>query len=79
SNSATNYGTGVKLGSLLFLPAAGYRGTADGSLGTRGFDGHYWSSSEAPFSANYLSFSSSNVNVYYSDRPLGFPVRCVAL
>ncbi|MCT4264096.1 hypothetical protein HZP32_18425 [Elizabethkingia anophelis] len=78
ADSATNYGTGVNLGGLLFLPAAGNRGYSDGTLSYRGSYGNYWSSSEQPPGAYYLDFSSSYVTGSYSLRPFGYSVRCIA-
>ncbi|MCT4263265.1 hypothetical protein HZP32_14190 [Elizabethkingia anophelis] len=80
SNSPTNYGTGVNLGGVLFLPAAGYRFGTDGTLRSRGFNGLYWGSSETTSSfASNLSFSGISVNVNSSSRLAGFSVRCIAL
>ncbi|MCT4056992.1 hypothetical protein HZQ16_18070 [Elizabethkingia anophelis] len=79
ADSPTNYGTGVKLGSLLFLPAAGYRSSATGTLYRRGSYGYYWSSSGATSNASSLRFNSSSVSAINYSRPSGFSVRCVAL
>ena len=62
----------------LMLPAAGNRGSADGTLSSRGSDGYYWSSSEATSLAYDLEFSSSSLGSYYYYRTSGFSVRCVA-
>ncbi|HFK5512183.1 TPA: FISUMP domain-containing protein, partial [Elizabethkingia anophelis] len=62
----------------LMLPAAGSRYRTDGTLGSRGDYGSYWSSSEATSTASILYFYSSSVVVTYSNRSYGFSVRCVA-
>ncbi len=62
----------------LMLPAAGSRYGTDGTLGSRGDYGSYWSSSEATSTASILYFYSSSVVVSYSNRSYGFSVRCVA-
>ncbi|MCT4260495.1 hypothetical protein HZP32_00015 [Elizabethkingia anophelis] len=79
SGSPTNYGTGVKLGSMLFLPAAGYRNYTDGTLSDRSYFGLYWSSSAATSSADHLIFDNSTVYMYNLDRSYGFSVRCISL
>jgi uncharacterized protein (TIGR02145 family) len=63
----------------VFLPAAGYRGRANGALGNVGSGGYYWSSSPSDTYAFYLTFGSSAV--YPSEangRSQGSSVRCVA-
>ncbi|WP_336690567.1 FISUMP domain-containing protein [Elizabethkingia anophelis] len=62
----------------LMLPAAGYRFSTDGTLGYRGRNGCYRSSSEATSNAYYLYFYSSSVSVNDNYRTYGFSVRCVA-
>ncbi|HFK5538439.1 TPA: FISUMP domain-containing protein [Elizabethkingia anophelis] len=64
--------------STLMLPAAGYRYYSDGMLYSRGYYGHYWSSSEATSGASRLYFNSSSVDVLDGNRSFGFSVRCVA-
>lgn len=64
-------------GNTLFFPAAGYyNGT---SLGSRGSEGRYWSSTYiSAASARLLYFDSSRVNPQGSDgRRRGFSVRAV--
>ncbi|WP_407500532.1 fibrobacter succinogenes major paralogous domain-containing protein [Elizabethkingia anophelis] len=83
TSSSTNYTSALYFRNpsdvrTLMLPAAGYRSNAVGTLGNRGSDGYYWSSSEASSSAIYLSFGSSSVNVYNNLRTFGHSVRCVA-
>ena len=79
SNSATNYGAGVKFGGQLMLPAAGSRYNYNGALSNRGFIGYYWSSTEYDNSnAWYLFFISSVANTFNFSRTGGLSVRCVA-
>jgi uncharacterized protein (TIGR02145 family) len=79
SDNATNYGAGVKFGDQLMLPAAGYRNHDVGALGTRGYDGSYWSSTEYDNGGAWsLYFSSSGAGTYYGSRTVGLSVRCVA-
>ncbi|MFA5905397.1 MAG: hypothetical protein WC836_15800 [Desulfobacula sp.] len=78
----TNYSAARFLGNGLMLPAAGYRSNGDGSLGYRGYDGLYWSSTGLSsgngnlacnlFSRSYGAFSGSS-----RDRPYGLSVRCI--
>jgi uncharacterized protein (TIGR02145 family) len=75
-------GAGYTVGTSLYLPAAGYRDTGDGTLvgvgGQLGF-GHYWSSTVSTSqNAYYLQIYSSNVNFSYNYRGRGFSVRCVS-
>ena len=63
----------------LFLPAAGYRNSSDGSLYDAGSYGYYWSSTQNNSSyAYYLDFNSSDAGRSNSYRYYGFSVRCVA-
>lgn len=69
-------------GKGLFLPAAGYRFSADGSgttaPGRVGSDGFYWS--KEGYSSGYaynLTFNSGYANTGYNNKTSGFPVRCV--
>ncbi|MCL1689404.1 hypothetical protein CMT57_06410 [Elizabethkingia anophelis] len=80
TNSATNYSSGVKFGDYLFLPAAGYRNIANGSLYYRGSYGYYWSSPESSITyANYLFFGTLSTYVSNNlNRTFGLSVRCVA-
>ena len=69
-------GTGAP---ALFLPAAGSRSYATGSLNGVGTNGYYWSSSVSSASACGFSFNSSAVNpANLSARGGGFSIRCVA-
>ncbi|MCP1251479.1 fibrobacter succinogenes major paralogous domain-containing protein, partial [Elizabethkingia sp. S0634] len=79
----TNYTTALYFRNpsndrTLMLPAAGYRYNTDGSLGTRGSQGYYWSSSEAFTDAYYLGFDDSSVYMGNYNRTIGWSVRCVA-
>ena len=79
SDSATNYGVGVKFGDQLMLPAAGFRDYGNGELYNRGYNGYYWSSTEFYSSAWYLGFNSSGADAKYDIyRYNGLSVRCVA-
>ncbi|MCE2822177.1 MAG: hypothetical protein ACK5FV_11625 [Bacteroidota bacterium] len=79
TNSATNYGAGVKFGDQLMLPAAGYRSSISGTLLNRGIHGRYWSSTEVGNNfAWYLFFSSSVANTLNNNRTGGPSVRCIA-
>ncbi|MBO4263460.1 MAG: hypothetical protein J5871_02120 [Bacteroidales bacterium] len=70
--------TSKKTGNSIFLPAAGSR--KDSSLGGAGSFGHYWSSSRytnSPSNAYYVSFNSSGVYGYNTNRCYGQSVRPV--
>ena len=70
----TNYSAGIQLGSLLFLPTAGYRDNGEGWLGQRGQFSYYWSST-----GNAVLFSSNgNSEVTSRDKQFGFSIRCIA-
>ena len=64
-----------------FLPASGNRDDSNGTLGSVGTDGGYWTS--APLAANpnggsKLYFDGSSVDPpYYGSRAAGYTVRCV--
>jgi Fibrobacter succinogenes major domain (Fib_succ_major) len=78
TGGTTNYSVGFSFGQSLFLPAAGSRYFSDGSLGGRGSDGYYWSSTESGIVSQFLSFNINFINVYTSNRPSGFSLRCIA-
>ncbi|MCE2823004.1 MAG: fibrobacter succinogenes major paralogous domain-containing protein [Saprospiraceae bacterium] len=79
SDSATNYGAGVKFGDQLMLPAAGYRVNGNGALDDRGLYGIYWSSTEnGDSNAWILGFGNSDAGTYSYYRAFGLSVRCVA-
>lgn len=76
--SATTY-SAYTTGPDLLFPASGRRNYSNGSLGSVGSGGYYWSAS-ADIS-NYghsLYFSSSSWNWSNYGRAFGFPVRAVA-
>jgi uncharacterized protein (TIGR02145 family) len=86
SNSSTNYGVGLRIGSGtvgLFLPAAGYR-ASEGVLVGRGDGGFYWSSNSGTLGAQTLTsvmeFSSTYApRVNNINRTLlAYSVRCIA-
>jgi uncharacterized protein (TIGR02145 family) len=76
--SVTNYCAGKQFGENLMLPKAGLRDRSSGALSGRGFDGYYWSSTEAGSNAWALSFSSTSLSVISPDRLYGIPIRCIA-
>jgi hypothetical protein len=79
TNISTNYSSGKRIGTLLFLPAGGLR-QLDGTLQSRGSWGYYWSTTFGgnPF-ARILLFNVNvvNINAGY-DRVRGLSVRCIA-
>jgi len=71
--------TDINTGNTLFLPAAGSRGSLNGSHGLVGMGGYYWSSATASAGANHLLFTNGIfLTNYASNRAAGFSVRCVA-
>lgn len=77
--SSTNYSSGVKLGTSLFLPSSGFRNANNGILSSRGEFGYYWSSSPSTnYNAWVMIFNSSNVYMNNYIRTNGFSVRCVS-
>ena len=79
TNSVTNYTTAIKFGTALLLPAAGFRSSTSGALGSRGYGGNYWSSTQntSP-DAYYLYFLSSTAGMDSNSRSYGFSVRCLS-
>ena len=76
SGSWTNWNG--PFGSALKLHTAGVLGSSDGSLGGRGSDGYYWSSTQDVASyGRYLYFSSGNSIMYSNYKAFGFSARCV--
>jgi uncharacterized protein (TIGR02145 family) len=66
-------------GKSLFLPAAGYRYSSDGTLVGAGTYGFCWISTQSGSDLAYhLYFSSGLADWYYHYRMWGFSVRCVA-
>lgn len=77
--SALHYGPNAST-KLLTLPAAGLRGNATASLGLRGSNGYYWSSTENGTDAFYLQFDGSSVVPadLNGRRTFGYSLRCIA-
>lgn len=64
--------------SALKLHAAGSLSNSNGSLGNRGTNGRYWSSTRDNATNGWnLYFSSSNSNLSYYSKASGFSVRCL--
>ena len=79
TNSSVYYGSGFRFGQSLFLPTPGARLNSNGTLGSRGGSGNYWSSTEdSSTSAWRVVFNSFAVFVGSSDRIYGYSVRCIA-
>ena len=85
TSSSTNYGAALNYGTALSLPAAGSRGTSNGSLFDRGSRCWYWSStdysSSFPYIYAYVLFinsSSAQVTPFFN-RTGGSSIRCIAL
>lgn len=78
SDSSTNYSSGILIGSSLFLPAAGFRESSNGSLTARGIYGVYWSSTQSGGNALGLLFLSGSGFMNEGNRVSAYPVRCVA-
>jgi uncharacterized protein (TIGR02145 family) len=80
-SGATNYGSGLKFGDALFLPAAGMRYDGTGApLHNRGKFGYYWSSSEDIMdSAWMLYFTSGLADTHsFGSQTYGNSVRCIS-
>ena len=82
TDGVTNYLSGVKLGSKLFLPTTGLRSNTTGALSFRNSYGYYASSTPTSASdgAWILLFYSSPVTVTTGsgNRNSAIPVRCIA-
>jgi hypothetical protein len=64
--------------SALKMHAAGYLYSSNGSLGSRGLYGYYWSSTQHDSSYGwYLYFYSGNCNMDDSYKAYGFTARCL--
>jgi len=76
--ASSNYTAGIYFGNLLFLPAAGRRGSADGSNVYKD-NGFYWSSSfsSTPAALSYGFGFSSNGMGGISNKNNGMSVRCI--
>jgi len=85
-NTTTNTPAGFEIKpdgvtTTLFLPAAGYRSYADGTLTNPGIQGSYWSSTAYGNSnfSNYLYFVSTTIVPPHFDRRAdGNSIRCIA-
>ncbi len=63
----------------IFLPAAGYRNTNDGSLNDVGTAGNYWSSTQNDASTAYSLFIYTlSAGRFASGSGYGFSIRCVS-
>jgi uncharacterized protein (TIGR02145 family) len=73
-----NFISGKLFGTAMYLPAASSRSTSNGSLGSRGAGGDYWSGSQSgdAFSLNFNS--TLTPTMYNNSRSYGFSVRCIA-
>ncbi|MDR1591836.1 MAG: fibrobacter succinogenes major paralogous domain-containing protein, partial [Prevotellaceae bacterium] len=80
TSGSGNYTTGMKVGDALFLPAAGYRSTSNGTLNLRGEYGRYWSSTAYSISEGYnLNFYDGGQHAEaHVSRLYGYPVRCIS-
>jgi uncharacterized protein (TIGR02145 family) len=79
SNEGMNFSGKFGSASTIWYPASGGRSYSDGSLGSVGSHGYYWSASPKSSSVYYLYFNS-NGHVYPSDyysHANGYPVRCL--
>jgi uncharacterized protein (TIGR02145 family) len=71
--------TDIATGNSVFFPAAGRRGNYDGTLGSAGEYGYYWSSREySSYNVYSLYFYGSDAYVNYYYSAYGQSVRCVA-
>jgi uncharacterized protein (TIGR02145 family) len=66
------------VGGTIWIPAAGYRGADNGSLGLVGSYGYYWSATPNGANGCLLYFNSTYVGPSgNTSRAYGFSVRCV--
>jgi hypothetical protein len=83
NTNTTNFGYGLKIGSLLFLPSEGYRANTAGGLDSRGLYGYYQSSTQGPSGNNNFQRldiyppSSSTTQIFLGDRRILFSLRCI--
>jgi uncharacterized protein (TIGR02145 family) len=63
--------------SPLKLSVAGGRSDSDGSFGSVGSGGRYWSSTVDGIYSRILGFDSSDAVMYNNFRALGYSVRCI--
>jgi len=66
--------------NIIFLPAAGYRSGADGTLFYQATEGDYWSNTQNDASRAYcLGFGAFDLtDIYTSNRRSGFSIRSVS-
>ncbi|MEF9478756.1 hypothetical protein OWR28_14520 [Chryseobacterium sp. 1B4] len=85
--SATNFSVAKKFinnGSTLTFPIAGTRANDNGSLSNRGYNGVYWSSTEASAVAGKptgydMTITSNALNPSVTNyRQFGFSIRCIS-
>ncbi len=76
--SNTNYQSGQRFGTRLFLSSAGSRDWYTGTLRSRGEFGEYWSSSGTSGTSRVLRFNVDNASIAYSFRGFGYSLRCIA-
>ncbi len=86
-DGSNNYTSGVKIGTDLFLPAAGMRHCGDpyapeiprGTLTERNYYGNYWTSYEINpgWNAALLRFTQNSLPVITTYKSQGVSVRCV--
>jgi uncharacterized protein (TIGR02145 family) len=72
-----NYDSGIKVGSTLFLPTAGYR-SFDGALSNRGVRGYHLSATADGTNGSYMFHSDNQYGMYSDSRSYAYSVRCVA-
>jgi uncharacterized protein (TIGR02145 family) len=65
------------VGTLLYLPAAGYREGSDGTLFERGIAGRYWSSTENSTNAWGLKIEDTVSGTNSFSKTDGLSVRCI--
>lgn len=78
TDSPANYGSGAKIGNLLFLPIAGYRYETDGILIKRGNEATYWSTTLASNFAFGIGLYPTYGYVTFYYRTAGVSIRCIA-
>ena len=78
TGSATNYSSGIRIGTSLFLPTPGYRHNGNGALTSRGSDGYYWSSTESgSTNAQFMRLISAGTQISAESRAYAFALRCI--
>jgi len=60
-----------------FLPAAGWRIAANGSLTGQPAFGHYWLSTPTGSSGDHVNFGAGQAYTTASDKTHAFSIRCV--